>query len=264
MKTKDLLRSLGLSTYEADVYEALVRLGRAKVQDIARVTPVPRPQIYVALGRLMDKGLCGEERGKVSHYTVVPPDAAFKSLLQREHDSLEMKVEGVKRLADLHRQADKETAPADFIRVLKGGQIKEFMDDLAANAEREVVTFFKSAQEKDAQSLEGAVALEAGIIKRGVRVRCVYEERCLDNPGIPPILKRLLAFGEQARVVPSVPMNMLVVDDKASLFSLTTDKGDITVFAFTHPALVVSMRQNFQYLWDKGRGLKEVMKQRKL
>ena len=41
MRKKDLLRSLGLSNYEAEVYSALANLGGAKVQDIARMVTVP-------------------------------------------------------------------------------------------------------------------------------------------------------------------------------------------------------------------------------
>jgi sugar-specific transcriptional regulator TrmB len=261
MKTRELLRSLGLSAYEADVYEALVRLGRAKVQDIARVVDVPRPQIYVALGRLLDKNLCGEERGKVSHYTPVAPDEAFAATLKEQTEQLAARAEGVRHLAELHRKADKAVAPTDFVQVLKGGQIRAFMDGLMQSVQREALTFFKSAQERDEASLEGAVQLEAALIKRGVRVKCLYEQASAANERLRPILRRLLRYGEQARVVDAVPMNMLVVDEQSGLFSLASGQSDVTVFAVTHPALVQVMRLSFTQLWERGRDLRAVLKQ---
>jgi sugar-specific transcriptional regulator TrmB len=263
MNTRDLLRSLGLTSYEAEVYEALVRLGRAKVQDIARVVSVPRPQIYVALGRLMERGLCGEERGKVSHYTVVPPDTGFSSILAEQEAALKARAEGVKRLAEHYRQAEKPPVSADFVQVLRGGQIGEFMDKLMAEAEKEVLTLFKSAQERDERMLEYAIELETGIIRRGVRTCCVYEEESLANEKILPILERLLECGEEARVVAAVPLNAVIVDSRAALFSLTTEKGAVTVFAVTHPALVETIRQSFQHLWESGRSLAEALRERR-
>lgn len=263
MKTKELLRALGLSTYEALVYEALLKVGKAKVQDLARMTSVPRPQIYVALGKLLDKGMCSEDRGKVSHYAAVAPDLAFRESLTREQRQLEAKAESVKKLAELHARPEKQDVPEDFVRVLKGGQIRELMDTLAREVQSEVLTFFKAAQEQTEASLEGAVKLEESILGRGVRIRCIYEAASLENRQIAPILRRLARAGEQGRVVESVPMNMSAFDDRAVLFTLTTEKGDVTVFAFTHPALVATMKAGFEFLWQQGRGLKAELRKLK-
>ena len=101
MNTKELLRALGLTAYEAEVYEALVRLECAKVNDLARIVSVPRPQIYVALRGLMDHGMVNETRGQVSIYSAVAPAIAFKGLLKQEEELLKAKSEAIRKLNEL-------------------------------------------------------------------------------------------------------------------------------------------------------------------
>jgi len=259
MRTRELLKSFGLSNYEIDVYEALLGVEGARVQDLARLCAVPRPQIYVALGKLMDKGLCAEHKGRVSHYTAVAPDLVFEGLLRREEEALKARAEAVRRLADETRRPGKAEVPPNFVEVLKGAKIREFMDTVVRGAEQEVLTFLKSAQEKNAESLEGAVALETAILRRGARVRCLYERQSAENPALRDALMRLLRAGERGRVVTAVPMNMVVVDDRAVMFSLTVEKNDVTVFVSRHPALVAAMRASFECYWKQGRDLVRVL-----
>jgi hypothetical protein len=54
-------------------------------------------------------------------------------------------------------------------------------------------------------------------------------------------------------------MNMMVVDDRAVLFSLSVEKTDVTVFVSRHPALVAAMRASFECYWQKGKDLARVL-----
>ena len=252
METIEVLRKLGLNAYEAAVYDALLRLDRAKVQDLARIVSVPRPQIYVALGVLMNLGLCRETRGRVSFYSAVSPAIAFRSKLRQEEQSLKAMAEAVRKLEEEHQQTARQSVPPQFVQVLKGPQIKRFIDDLAAQAKDEVLIFLKSAERQSDKSLEGAAQSEIGMMERGVRVRCLYEAAALEEARIIPFIERLAQKGEEGRVVPKVPLDMMIFDEHAAMFSLTTQQGDTTVFVFTHPDLMAIMKNSFMYLWDKG------------
>ena len=52
-------------------------------------------------------------------------------------------------------------------------------------------------------------------------------------------------------------MDMMVFDRRSALFSLNALRGGVTVFAFTHPSLVETMRLSFDRLWEQGEDLKE-------
>jgi sugar-specific transcriptional regulator TrmB len=262
MESRDLLRGLGLSTYEAEVYEALLGLGQAKVQDLARVTSVPRPQIYVALAALCGKGMCREMRGKVTAFAAVAPGIAFRGLLKQEEAQLKSRTEGIRELDEAHQRRRPESMSPDFVQVLRGRQVRHFIDEQTAQAKEELLILMKYAHAQTAKSLEGAARSETALLERGVRVRCLYEVASLEHAEIVPILRRLMKRGEQGRVIPAVPLDLMVFDQRAALFSLATQQGGVTVFAFNHPDLIHVMRLSFEQLWHEGRSLREFLKQR--
>ena len=51
------LGDLGLSTYEASVYAALVMFDNAEAKDIVEFLSISKPSVYEALDRLADMGL---------------------------------------------------------------------------------------------------------------------------------------------------------------------------------------------------------------
>jgi len=260
MESRELLRGLGLSTYEAEVYQALLRLGQAKVQDLARVTSVPRPQIYVALGALREKGMCREMRGKVSTYAAVAPGIAFRGLLKQEATRLKARAEGIRELDEAYQRRAPAGMSPDFVQVLRGRQVRHFIDEQVAQTKEELLILMKYTHTQSAKSLEGAARSETALLGRGVRVRCLYEVASLEHAEIIPILRRLMEHGEQGRVIAAVPLDMMVFDQRAALFSLTTLQGELTVFAFSHPDLIQVMRHSFEHLWHQGRSLRESLK----
>jgi|GEM_PF-535638 len=249
----ELLRSLGLSTYEAEVYRALLKVDKAKVQDLARIIAVPRPQIYVALGALLEKGLCQEIRGKVTFYSAVAPTTAFRSALRREEELLKAKAEGIRTLNEEHHQLAPGSVPPSFVQVLRGRQIRHSIDELTAATAKELLISLRYVQEQTAKSIAGAVKAETAMLERGIHVRCLYEQAALEHPEVRQALRQLTARGEEARVIPSVPMDMMVFDGRAALFSLAEERGGVTVFVFAHPSLVESMRLSFDNLWQQGK-----------
>jgi sugar-specific transcriptional regulator TrmB len=259
VESLELLRALGLSTYEAEVYRALLKVDKAKVQDLARVVAVPRPQIYVALGALLEKGLCREIRGKVTFYSAVAPSTAFRGALHREEELLKAKAEGVRALDQEHHRLEPESVPPSFVQVLRGRQIRHSIDELTAATTKELLISLKYVKEQSPKSIAGAVKAETAMLERGIHVRCLYEQAALQHPEVRQALRQLTGKGEEARVVESVPMDLMVFDQRAALFSLAEEKGGVTVFVFAHPSLVQSMRLSFDNLWQQGRDATEEM-----
>jgi sugar-specific transcriptional regulator TrmB len=257
MDSLELLRALGLSTYEAEVYRALLKVDKAKVQDLARVVAVPRPQIYVALGALLEKGLCREIRGKVTFYAAVAPTTAFRSVLRQEEELLKAKAEGVRVLDEEHHRLEPESVPPNFVQVLRGRQIRHTIDELTAATAQELLISLKYVQAQTPKSVAGAVKAETAMLKRGIHVRCLYEQAALQHVEVRQALRQLTEKGEEARVIESVPMDLMVFDQRAALFSLAEERGGVTVFVFAHPSLVESMRLSFDNLWQQGRDVRE-------
>jgi len=257
MDSLELLKALGLSTYEAEVYRALLKVDKAKVQDLARVVAVPRPQIYVALGALLEKGLCREIRGKVTFYAAVAPTTAFRSALRQEEELLKAKAEGIRVLDEEHHRLEPESVPPNFVQVLRGRQIRHSVDELSAATAKELLISLKYVKEQTPKSIEGAVKAETAMLERGIHVRCLYERAALQHVEVRQALRQLTDRGEEARTIETVPMDLMVFDHRAALFSLAEERGGVTVFVFAHPSLVESMRLGFDNLWQRGTDVKE-------
>ena len=54
---KDLLKSIGLTDIEIEVYLAIIDLGSCLAGEIARKTGIHRRTVYDAINRLIEKGL---------------------------------------------------------------------------------------------------------------------------------------------------------------------------------------------------------------
>ena len=70
----DRLAELGLTTYEAKVYLALVRREVSSAADVARLAGIPRQRIYDVLASLVQRGLASERPGKPTRYAAVSPE----------------------------------------------------------------------------------------------------------------------------------------------------------------------------------------------
>lgn len=82
----EALERLGLSTYEAKVFIALQKLGTGTARDVARVTDVPRPQVYGTAERLEELGLVELQRSTPMQYRPVAVEEA-RSRLRESFES---------------------------------------------------------------------------------------------------------------------------------------------------------------------------------
>jgi hypothetical protein len=145
------------------------------------------------------------------------------------------------------------------VQVLKGRQIRHSIDELTAATTKELLISLKYVKEQTAKSIAGAVKAETAMLERGIHVRCLYEQAALQHTEVRQALRQLTEKGEEARLIESVPMDLMVFDQRAALFSLAEEKGGVTVFVFAHPSLVQSMRLSFDNLWQQGRDATEEM-----
>src|SRR5258708_29626097 len=84
------LTALGLTTYEAKTYLALVRRDSFVAADVARVAGVPRQRIYDVLASLGEKRLATQRLGTPAKYAGAPPEVAIDRLLRDPRGQLEL------------------------------------------------------------------------------------------------------------------------------------------------------------------------------
>src|SRR5947207_3207517 len=75
------LTGLGLTSYEAKAYLALLRRDSSTASQVARLAGVPRQRVYDVLASLVGKGLAVARPGSVVKYAATAPEIALERLL---------------------------------------------------------------------------------------------------------------------------------------------------------------------------------------
>jgi sugar-specific transcriptional regulator TrmB len=256
------LTSLGLTTYEAKTYLALVRRDSFAAADVARVAGIPRQRIYDVLASLVQKGLASQRPGSPVKYAASPPDLAIDRLLQIRRDELEKLEEDsramIAALAPAFAEGQKERDPLEYIEVLRDrAAINERFDELQAGIEREILVFTKPPYATPAQ--ENTEGLEVVSSKRVVR--SVYELSALDDAAFAAGVQRFIAAGEQARFVPELPLKLVIIDETIVMFGMedpVAGSADLTMMVVEHHALATVLKIAFEAVWERGATFGEV------
>jgi sugar-specific transcriptional regulator TrmB len=258
------LTRLGLTTYEARAYVALLGRGSFAAAEVARHSGLPRQRIYDVLASLVERGLATARPGRVVKYAAVPPDQALGRLLEAQRRELvDMERAAAAMTADLapaFAAGREHTDPLDYIEVLRDARaISERFAELQASVQEEILVFTKPPYATPPQ--ENVEGLK--LTRRHV-ARSVYETAILDeDPAVVGGIRRFIDAGEQARFVESLPLKLVIIDEAIVMFGLqdpvaTEGAGnDLTIMVVEHPSLALVLKAAFEATWASGVTLQE-------
>jgi DNA-binding NarL/FixJ family response regulator len=93
-------------------------------------------------------------------------------------------------------------------------------------------------------------SLEASKLAGGVTYRVLYERSALANPSQLEVTARLVAQGEQARVVHAAPTQLVIVDKEVAMLPLTMREHVIdSALVIRSSEMLVSVKRIFDDLW---------------
>jgi sugar-specific transcriptional regulator TrmB len=165
----EALKHLGLSTYEARVFTALVRLGSGTARDVASVTNVPRSQVYATADDLEARGFISTQQSNPQVFRPVSLDEA-RAQLERRFD--ERRDAAFDHLAALERTAEGDDEQSEDVWSMTGTTaVTERIVRLVAEAEGEVLYGATDLDDPDPDLLAAFGAL----CDRGVAVGLLPE-----------------------------------------------------------------------------------------
>ncbi|MGZ4630214.1 TrmB family transcriptional regulator [Oryzihumus sp.] len=236
--------ALGLNTYEAKAYLALVLRESWAASDLASQAGIPRQRIYDVLSRLMQRGLARDRPGRVTRYSATDPETAIQRLIAVQREELEELSTRSRDLALTLRQAwergqgeSEEPVRAEVLReaALAAGRTRELVD--SARAELCVLV---PAQE--GWLLPDAVAV-ARLHEGGGLVRLLVQ-------GPVEHLGGLRDAGAQVRSTDHAGMGLVLADRLAVLVRLTSAAG-ATDLVVEHEAMAASLQVTFDEAWER-------------
>ncbi len=268
METKalvDRLVRLGLTTYEARAYAALVRRDSFTAAQVARQAGLPRQRIYDVLGSLVEKGLASARPGGVVKYAAIAPDLAIDRLIAaRRRDMADLERDAVEAIAGLTPQFEAgqtHSDPLEYIEVLRDrGAINERFAELQASVKREILVFTKPPYATPPQ--ENVEGIE---VTRSHAARSVYEMSILDDPATRDGVRRFIEAGEDARFVDEVPLKLVIIDEAIVMFGMqdpVAGREELTIMVVEHPALAATLKLSFDAVWSAGLTFEQAYDQR--
>jgi sugar-specific transcriptional regulator TrmB len=255
MATAAQLTRLGLTSYEAKAYLALLRRDSSTAAQAARLANVPRQRIYDVLASLVDKGLASTRPGQVVKYAAVAPDLALERLVSDHREKLaELERDTQALIEELKPafHAGKEQAnPLEYIEVLRDRRaINERFEELQAGIKNEILVFTKPPYATPPQ--EEVVGLE---VSKTHDARSVYEFSVFDDPDVSEGVRRFIDAGEKARFVPDLPLKLVIIDEATVMFGMedpVAGDSELTIMVVEHPQLASILKIAFDAVWEQG------------
>jgi hypothetical protein len=230
---------LGLGADEQAAYELLIDHPSATLDELHATWTLPVP-LSNLLPRLEERALAVTDPGPPIRYRAVAPGVAFDALLLKH----ETELEHARRHMDVLDAAyQARTAVRDTATVI------------------EVVTGTRAVSQRLLQLQSGArtqIAYLASFfdgldpLHRGLTCRAIYDRSAIEHPGALATVERLINAGQLARVLPGLPLSLLIADDKVAALPVLRPPAPLDAILIVHPsALLDALTALFDALWQR-------------
>ncbi|MFJ5723103.1 LuxR family transcriptional regulator [Streptomyces sp. NPDC093149] len=248
-KLGEALRLLGIGQAAVQVYLALLELAPAPLSAIGTVTGLGGAELVTAYDALVDAGLASaaEEGGDV--VAPVPPAAGLEILARHRAAEVEESRITVGGAFESFRRQRLAAYNDNLVEVVTGDAIGHRIRQAWTSA-REQIRQFESPPYFP---LPGATDDALATLARGVTQRVVYSRESLEHPGhLKEVIEPCIKAGEQARVVPSVPVKLVIIDEAYALVSLSIKEADVhnTMLVVQPCGLLSALVALFEQSWQ--------------
>ena len=189
------------------------------------------------------------------------PDIALQGVLAGHQHRLardqELLLDGQRRLADAQARSGNGMNgrfPAHLVSVISDrDEITELSASLVNTARKDWMTLENLATEMPLTTdfAQPPLAVSA----ERVRCRSIYDVTAMDDPVARRIIQDCADAGEQARLLPSVPMKMKMADHTTAMLPLTPN-GTAGALLIRAPVIISALREYFEMLWQRATPLK--------
>jgi hypothetical protein len=242
------LHPLGLSPAEEAAYELLVDRPRSTMAEIAAAWTRPEHPGGVVAG-LEARGLIRSLGGVPACYTVAAPDVALDGLLVEQERRLQLAREYAAQLAALYHEHAASPVGGSVVELVTGNRAVERRRAQILRGARSLVRRFDKPPFLDEHA---TASTERQLLDQGVRLRTLYDRAFVDQPGALPGIEARIDAGEQARVLPHVPMRLWLVDQRLAILPLHRQAGATERVVVVHPsALLDALSKLFESLWQR-------------
>jgi sugar-specific transcriptional regulator TrmB len=243
-----VLDGLGLDEADADVYRSVLQRNSASAEEVARELGFSIPRVRSIVAKLEQLGLLARQGSDSDRVVASPPAMALRPLLLEHERGLTRAHEALVELSEVYRRAGEQRSSGDVVDVVVGDDaVRQRVAQLQAAATSEVRVLMLSdvALMTAEQNIE-----EERALLRGVRYRVIVESGVLERPGFLEAAREAATYGEEIRVLPSLPTRMFIADNSMALLPMREQGRDRGFGALlVHPSglldLIIAIFEEF-------------------
>lgn len=240
---------LGISGAEESAYEALLAHPGLTAASLASQLRIPSRKASQLLARLAHKGLATHSPERPRRYFPAPPDIGFEALILKQEEALQRARQSA--LALKERNASRPVAENPDERLIEvitnpvaAGQL---FFQMARTVREEMVCLARppllfSSAEKREDVFPRAAA-------RGVRFRTVVDSSILQVDGILDVFRADASAGTELRLVPSLPLKLVMIDRRCAIMPLDLTRPDGPVLFLRSSSLLDTFYVLFEMIW---------------
>ncbi|MGC0334864.1 DNA-binding CsgD family transcriptional regulator/Mn-dependent DtxR family transcriptional regulator [Streptomyces sp. SAI-170] len=218
------LHRLGLTPEEAEIYLAMLRTGHTTAADLAGHLGWKPKEAEQAITRLTELGLAAGGTPDGSEATPVDPAIALDHLSHARSAELQLAHTAAINAYRDYRRSVSPQARDDLVEVVTGTQITERILHIEGVAESEVLRFDSPPYHIPAS----ANPTEVRNLERGVEYRVVYSKSAVQNHSYyTSNIQPCVAAGENARVLPTVPVKLTIFDRRLAIVSMSFVEAEV-------------------------------------
>lgn len=243
---------LGLSAQHEMIYRAMLRRPELNVDGLAEYLAVTTDQVHDALDALADLALIRlDPDGGRAH--VVRPRAGLTALLAKVEAEVAVRQRQVEAtraaIAAIATAHDDDNQAAEG-RILEGiDSVRERLAELAHATRAECLSFTTGGAQRP-DTIAAEAPLNQLALRRGVRIRNVYQDSFRNDPATLAHAQRMAKLGSQSRTTPTLPMRMVLVDQETALVPIDPDNPRRGALELHSPGVVAGLVALFEQVWN--------------
>ncbi|MEU1028229.1 LuxR C-terminal-related transcriptional regulator [Streptomyces mirabilis] len=241
--------AVGVSAFDEVLYQAILNQPDAGAAGWALLTGASPARVREACNRLLTLGLL-QPPDSMGGLRAVDPRVAIRALIRRRETESELLAATAEEMATAYEAGLLRQEPSRLVEVASGeGAIAARLEEMYARAEHEVCLFDTPPYLAPPAP---QVDLQADLLSRGIVSRGIYAATGLEDQKVLSRALSMVELGEQARVLPTVPLKLLVVDGCRALLPLTASAaGGYCAVVVWHSAVTEALQKLFELAWQQ-------------
>ncbi|MDH6127815.1 helix-turn-helix transcriptional regulator [Kitasatospora sp. GP82] len=237
---------LGIGADAEEVYLRLLDVGSASVHQLAVWAGLNGERALSAMESLAEHGLVERPAPGQLRWTAAAPDVALEELLLQREVELRRARGRINELMRTYRRRQSEMG--ELVEVISGREsIAELWRSLQLGVREQLRVLDRPPyiRRTDPET-------ELSVLGRGVAMRAVYESRVLREPERVAEIRSFIRGGEQARVLPELPLKLAVIDSRWALLPVSAGTELQNVLLVRPSSLLDALIGLFELYWSHG------------